>query len=144
MHNYVPPQSPPVHSCIFFIVGPSSCGMWDAALAWPDEQCDVCAQDLNQRNPGPPAVERVNLTTRPWGQPPKIKSLKKKNDLPKVHTLIFTSQRHREDCFSKKDFGFLRPIIYKPFKAYKGGFGIGKRNLSACGASFLVLQRFVR
>ena len=27
------PQGPLVHSCIFFIVGPSSCGMWDAASA---------------------------------------------------------------------------------------------------------------
>src|SRR3712207_9000465 len=34
-----PPQSPPVHSCIFFVVGSSSCGMWDAASAWLDEQC---------------------------------------------------------------------------------------------------------
>ena len=63
------PQSPPVHSCMFFIVGPSSCGMWDAASAWSDEQCHVRAQDLNQRNTGPPAAERVNLTTRPQGQP---------------------------------------------------------------------------
>ena len=31
------PQSPPVHSYIFFVVGPSSCGMWDAASAWSDE-----------------------------------------------------------------------------------------------------------
>uniref|UniRef100_A0A9L0SMY6 Oxysterol binding protein 2 n=1 Tax=Equus caballus TaxID=9796 RepID=A0A9L0SMY6_HORSE len=23
----------PVHSCIFFVVGPSSCGMWEAASA---------------------------------------------------------------------------------------------------------------
>ena len=38
------PQSPPVHSCIFFIVGASSCGMWDAASAWFDEQCHVRAQ----------------------------------------------------------------------------------------------------
>ena len=42
------PQSPPVHSCIFFVVGPSSCGMWDAASAWFDEQCHVRAQDSNQ------------------------------------------------------------------------------------------------
>ena len=42
------PQSPPVHSCIFFIVGPSSCDMWDAASAWFDEQCHVRAQDSNQ------------------------------------------------------------------------------------------------
>ena len=50
--------------------GPSSCGMWDAASAWFDEQCHVCAQDSNQRNTGPPAAERANLTTRPRGQPP--------------------------------------------------------------------------
>ena len=31
------PQSPLVHSYIFFVVGPSSCGMWDAASAWLDE-----------------------------------------------------------------------------------------------------------
>src|SRR3712207_9259582 len=63
------PQSPPVHSCIFFVVGPSSCSMWDAASAWFDEQCHVRAQDSNQRNTGPPAAERANLTTRPRGQP---------------------------------------------------------------------------
>ena len=27
-------QSPPVHSCVLLVVGPSSCGMWDAASAW--------------------------------------------------------------------------------------------------------------
>src|SRR3712207_8288287 len=42
------PQSPPVRSCAFLAVGPSSCGMWDAASAWPDEWCHVCAQDLNR------------------------------------------------------------------------------------------------
>ena len=62
------PQSPPVHSCIFLAVGPSSCGMWDAASAWSDEQCHVHAPDSNQRNTGPPAAERANLTTRPRGQ----------------------------------------------------------------------------
>ena len=41
-------QSPPVHSCIFFVVGPSSCGMWDTASVWFDEQCHVLAQDSNQ------------------------------------------------------------------------------------------------
>ncbi|XP_070092719.1 uncharacterized protein [Equus caballus] len=63
--------SPPVHSCTFFIVGPSSCGTWDAASAWLDEQCHVRAQDSNQRNTGPLAAERANLTTRPRGQPLK-------------------------------------------------------------------------
>uniref|UniRef100_F6Y548 Leucine rich repeat containing 75A n=1 Tax=Equus caballus TaxID=9796 RepID=F6Y548_HORSE len=43
--------------------------MWDAASAWPDEPCHIHAQDLNQRNTGPPAAEWANLTTRPWGLP---------------------------------------------------------------------------
>ena len=43
---------PPVHGCIFVVVGPSSCGMWDAALAWPDEWCHVRAQDPNQETLG--------------------------------------------------------------------------------------------
>ena len=66
------PQSPPVHSCIVFVVGPSSCGMWDVASVWPDEQCHVRAQDSNQRNTGPATAERVNSTTRPRGQPLKM------------------------------------------------------------------------
>ena len=37
------PQSPRVHSCIYF-----SCGTWDATSSWPDEQCQVRAQDFNQ------------------------------------------------------------------------------------------------
>ena len=41
-------QSPPVHSCVFLVVDPSSCGMRDAASAWLDEQCHVRAQDSNQ------------------------------------------------------------------------------------------------
>ena len=41
------PQSPLVHSCVFFVVVSSSCGMWDAASAWSDEQCHVRAQDSN-------------------------------------------------------------------------------------------------
>ena len=43
--------------------------MWDAASAWFDEQCRVCAQDLNQRNTGPPAAECATLTTWPRAQP---------------------------------------------------------------------------
>ena len=46
------PQSPLVHSCVFLVVGPSSCGMWDTASAWLDEQCHVRGQDPNRRNPG--------------------------------------------------------------------------------------------
>uniref|UniRef100_A0A9L0TPM7 Calcineurin like EF-hand protein 1 n=1 Tax=Equus caballus TaxID=9796 RepID=A0A9L0TPM7_HORSE len=62
-------RAPPVHSCVFFVVGPSSCGMWDAASAWFDEQCHVRAQDSNQRNTETPAAERATLTTQPRGQP---------------------------------------------------------------------------
>src|SRR3712207_2492141 len=50
--------------------------MWDAASAWFDEQCHVRAQDSNQRNTGPPAAERTDLTTRPRGQPRKVKFFK--------------------------------------------------------------------
>ena len=50
-------------------MSPSICGMWEAASAWPHEQCHVRVQDSNQRNTGPPAAELVNLTTRPRGQP---------------------------------------------------------------------------
>ena len=64
------PRSPPVHSCVFLVVGPCSCGMWGAASAWLDERCCVCAQDSNRRNPGPlKRSERTNLTTWPRGQP---------------------------------------------------------------------------
>ena len=63
------PQSPPVHGCTFFAVGPSNRGTWDAAPVWPNEQCHVHAQDPNQQNTGPPAAERANPTTRPRGQP---------------------------------------------------------------------------
>src|SRR3712207_7463903 len=45
-------------SCILFlVVGPSSCGMWDATSAWPYEQCDDRTQDPNWRN-------SANLTDR--------------------------------------------------------------------------------
>ena len=40
--------------------------MWEAASAWPDEQCHVRAQDPNGQNPGPPK-RSMNLTTWPWG-----------------------------------------------------------------------------
>ena len=56
----------------FLVVSPYSCGMWDSASPWPDERCHVCAQDLNQRNPGLPAeAEHTNLTTQPQGRPPR-------------------------------------------------------------------------
>ena len=62
------PQSPPVHSCIFLVVGRSSCGMWDATSVWPNERHHVRAQDPNQRNPDGEA-ESANPTTRSRGRP---------------------------------------------------------------------------
>ena len=35
----------------FLVVGPSSCGMWDAASAWPNKWCHVRTQDSNWQNP---------------------------------------------------------------------------------------------
>ena len=57
-------------------MGSSSCGMWDAASAWSDEQRHIRAQDSNRRNTGPPAAERANLTPRPRGQPQEVMILK--------------------------------------------------------------------
>ena len=54
------PKVPPVHSCIFSVVSPSSCGMWNAASAWLDERCHVRAPDLNRWNPGPPERSKRN------------------------------------------------------------------------------------
>ena len=47
---------PPVHSCVFSVVIPSGCGMWDTASAWPDKRCHVHAQDAK--------AEQANLTAR--------------------------------------------------------------------------------
>src|SRR3712207_7010981 len=57
------PQSPPVHSCIFLVVGPSSCGMWDAASVWFDAQHHVGTQDSNQRNTGLPVARSEEHTS---------------------------------------------------------------------------------
>ena len=38
----------------------------------------------------------------------------------------FKGQKKNESS-SKKDFGFLRPIIYKPFEVNRGGFRISKK-----------------
>ena len=48
------PKSPQNMVVYFLVVGPSSCGIWDAASTQPYEQCHGCAQDLNLGNPGPP------------------------------------------------------------------------------------------
>ena len=51
------------------IIGPSGCGLWDAALAWLDERCHVGAQDPNRQNPGlpewSPGTYPVSLRGRP-------------------------------------------------------------------------------
>ena len=41
------PKPPSTHLCIFLVVGPSSCGMWNAASAWPDKWCHVHTEDSN-------------------------------------------------------------------------------------------------
>ena len=66
------PKAPQYIVVYSFFMGPSSCGMWDAASAWFDEQCHVHAQDSNQRNTGLPAAGRTNLTTWPRGQPRSV------------------------------------------------------------------------
>ena len=38
----------PQYIVVYFSVGPSSYGMWDAASSWPDDRCHVCAQDPNR------------------------------------------------------------------------------------------------
>ena len=44
--SFSPPKSPGTQLCIL-VVGPSSCGMWDAASACLDERCHLCGQDSN-------------------------------------------------------------------------------------------------
>ena len=41
------PKSPQ-YIVVYFSCDPSSCGMWDAASAWLDEQCPVHTQDPNR------------------------------------------------------------------------------------------------
>ena len=59
-----------VHSCVFLVVGPSSCGMWDATSAWPEEWCHVHAQDSNWWNPGllkqSTRTQTLGHRTGPW------------------------------------------------------------------------------
>ena len=68
-------QRPPVHSYVFLVVGPSSCGMWDAASAWLDEPCHVVpriragetldgrsrACELNHSAMGPAPIQLFNI-----------------------------------------------------------------------------------
>ena len=61
------PWNPLVYTCIFLVVGPFSCGMWDAASAWLDEGCHVRAQDPKRRNPGRP--KRSTRTQSPGHGP---------------------------------------------------------------------------
>ena len=56
------PSPPPVLSCAFSDVGPSSCGMWDAASAWLDKWCHDHTQDSNRRNPRAAEAERRTQT----------------------------------------------------------------------------------
>ena len=58
-------QSPLVHSCAPSVVGPSSCGIWDASSAWPDERCP----GVEPVKPWAAEAECANLTTQPRGRP---------------------------------------------------------------------------
>ena len=49
--SFFSPNSPSIWLYIL-VVGPSGCGIWDAASAWLDERCHVHAQDLNRWNTG--------------------------------------------------------------------------------------------
>ena len=40
------PKDPQYKVVYIFVVGPSSCDTWDAASAWPDEQCHVRAPSI--------------------------------------------------------------------------------------------------
>ena len=61
------PKAPRYIVVYFSVVGPSSCGMRDAASAWPDERGRVGAQDPNLGNPGPPeqSLELTHSATGP-------------------------------------------------------------------------------
>ena len=118
------PQSPPVHSCIFLVVGSSSCGMWDAASEWSDEQCHVRAQDSNQRNTGTPAAEHPNLTTRPQGQPLKNNNfdnhphmrvpLWKSESLVKFQYMTEAKKNIRFDTLKWVRGHFISPLLHPP------------------------------
>ena len=65
---------PPSTQLYILVVGPSSCGMWDAAWAWPDERCHVCAQDPNRRKSGP--LSRAHeLNHSAMGRAPQFSSM---------------------------------------------------------------------
>ena len=58
------PFSPQLY---ILVVGPSSCGMWDAVSAPLHELCHVRARDLNRRNPGPDSwVSKSWSLLSPW------------------------------------------------------------------------------
>ena len=68
---FVSLQSPLEHSCVFLVVGPSSCGTWDAASAWPWEVPHPCP-GFELAKSWAAQAEHTDLTTQPWGWPPKI------------------------------------------------------------------------
>ena len=41
----------PQYIVVYLVVGPSSCGISDAASAWPDVRCHVRPEDLNPMKP---------------------------------------------------------------------------------------------
>ena len=117
------PQSPPVHSSVFFVVGPFSCGMWDGASAWFDEQCYVRSQDSNQRNTGPPTAERTDLTTRPRGQPCTMPFLRMSKQLGEVRSLGGTvrSSIHIQPCLPQSQYAHQPHSPCPKFRNLRGG-----------------------
>jgi len=41
--------------------------------------------------------------------------------------IYFVKEERKNGSSSKKDFGFLRPIIHEPFEINRGSFKIGKK-----------------
>ena len=66
--------SPKPSSCIFLVVGPSSCGMWHVgrrlSMTWRGVPCPHPGS--KPAKPWATEAECRNLTSQPWGQPHKI------------------------------------------------------------------------
>ena len=61
--------NPPSTELYILVVGPSSCGMWDAASMWPDDWRPCLRPGFEPAKPWVTVAECANLTTRPQGWP---------------------------------------------------------------------------
>ena len=64
--------NPPSTWLYVIVVGPSSCGMWDAASAWSDLAVPRLCPGSEPAKPWDAEAERANLTTRPGCWPLKL------------------------------------------------------------------------